>query len=131
MNEHFKQDNSSVPEGDLSVGVMLKKIQQQLNFLEKKIDILMGQSSGRPSFKPSFNKDRNFSKERHFSKPFRPGGGGGGFRQDRGSDRPREREFSPERQFDKPHETKSGPPERGRKAFFRRSQQRNKGKGHF
>ena len=41
---------------------LVRKIQQQLVFLEKKIDILISQSSGRPF------------GEKHFSKPFRSSG---------------------------------------------------------
>ncbi|GEM_PF-1512383 len=123
MNEHFKKDSNSA-DAELGIVDMLKKIQQQLNFLEMKVDKLMGQSSERPSF----NKDRRFSK------PFRPGGGGGNFGRphfgNQQGDRegaPRERDFSRERQFDKPFENKNRGPERGRKAFFRRQ----KSKGHF
>ena len=114
MNEHVKQEQDS-PEAELSVMSMLKKIQQQLNFLEIKIDKLMGQNSGRPSF----------NRDRHFGKPFRPSGGGG--------DRPfdKSRSFDKPRTFDKPFESKhSGSPERGRKAFFRRTQ-KNKNRGPF
>ena len=110
----FKHD-SSVPPRDLDVAGQLKKIQQQLVYLEKKIDILIGQSSGRSSERPF--------QERRFSKPFRPGG----FRQSHQShdnrgpreDRPR-KDFAPGRPFDKPQENRSRGPERGRKAFFRR-----------
>ena len=47
--------------------VLIKKIQQHLVFLERKIDTLIGQSS-----------DRSFNKGKRFSKPYRPGGPGGG-----------------------------------------------------
>ncbi len=123
MNEHLKQDSSS-PEVDLSVAAMLKKIQQQLNFLELKLDKLIEFSGGRSSFnKPSFGKDRRFSK------PFRPGGGDGGFRHQRTEhgDKPREKGFSRERSFDKPFEPKHRGPERGRKAFFRHQKSKNQG----
>ena len=50
----------------------LQKMQQQLNFLEKKLDTLLQQTQN----KPSFNRDRNFSKPfRPWSKPNRPDGG--------------------------------------------------------
>lgn len=120
MNEHLRQNQES-PEAELSVVAMLKKIQQQLNFLEMKIDKLMGQSSGRPSF----------NKERRFSKPFRAEAGGGNFGHRSGHHQsegtPRQRDFAPERRFDKPQEHKNHGPERGRKAFFRHQ----KSKGHF
>lgn len=60
MSEQFKHNDSLPPvynEQDLVV--LIKRIQQQLVFLEKKIDILIGQSQARPS------------SERHFKKPFR------------------------------------------------------------
>ena len=64
MTEQFKSDNPSTPqqsESDL-VG-LIKMMQQQLAFLEKKIDILLSQS-----------KERNFSKpSRPFDRPYRPG----------------------------------------------------------
>ncbi len=124
MNEHFRQE-SNMPETEQNVMAMLKKIQQQLNFLEMKIDKLSGQSSGRPSF----------NKERRFSKPFRPGGGGGGDRHF-GGPRPShpqgDREGGAPREFSGPKfggpkfgGPKSHRPERGRKAFFRK--QKNKG----
>ncbi len=137
MNEHFKQDQN-VQDADLDMVGILRKMQQQLNFLEIKIDKLIESSGGG---RPSFGKDRRFGK------PFRPGGGGGGgFRRDRG-DRPQfggdrqggggfrregrndgPREFSPERSFDRPREGgKSHGPERGRKAFFKRTQSKSRG----
>ena len=60
MSEQF-QRNDSIPAApaEQDVVAVIKKIQQQLVSLEKKIDILINQSSGRPS------------GERHFSKPFR------------------------------------------------------------
>ena len=117
MNEHFKQDSTS-PEADLSVAAMLKKIQQQLNFLELKLDKLIEFSAERSSFrKPSFGKDR------HFSKPFRPGGGGGHFGSPRPSHPQGDRQGAPQtKEFGKPHR-----PERGRKAFFRKRES----KGQF
>ncbi len=115
MNEHFRQE-SNMPETEQNVMAMLKKIQQQLNFLEMKIDKLSGQSSGRPSF----------NKERRFSKPFRPGGGGGDrhFGGPRPSHPQGDREGAP-REFSGPRS--HGRPERGRKAFFRKQ----KSKGQF
>jgi len=64
MNEQFEEDDDfmEAPEGESEIMEMLKKIQQQLSFLEKKVDSLIGQSQNRPP------RDRNYSK------PFRPGG---------------------------------------------------------
>jgi hypothetical protein len=56
-------------ESDSDVVSLLKKIQQQVLFLEKKIDLLISQSQERPSRERS-SPDRPFHK-RPFSKPFR------------------------------------------------------------
>ncbi|MFH1801067.1 MAG: hypothetical protein ABH891_09545 [Candidatus Omnitrophota bacterium] len=69
MSEHSEENEAlSVPlQTDADVVSLIKKMQQQLNFLEKKIDILIGQSPERP-----FG-----DREKRFSKPFRPSFGGG------------------------------------------------------
>jgi hypothetical protein len=97
MSEHSEEneDLSVPPPADSEVLSLLKKMQQQLNFLEKKIDILTGQSPERPF------RDR----EKRFSKPFRPSFGGGGGRdfnraprrEGFSHDRPREGGFSSDR----------------------------------
>lgn len=99
MSEHSEEneDLSVPPQADSDVVSLIKKMQQQLGFLEKKIDILIGQSPERPF------RDR----EKRFSKPFRPsfGGGSGGRDFNRGprreggfsSARPREGGFSHDR----------------------------------
>jgi hypothetical protein len=122
MSEHIKQnaDLSGLPQAGTDVVSLILKMQQQLNFLEKKIDLLISQSPDRPY------------REKRFSKPFRPSFGHGphhgkrdfyrgpreksfpherqresGFSQDRPreggfpQDRPRERSFSQERPFDR------------------------------
>ncbi len=119
MSEQFRQDNPPSND-DLDVTGLLKKVLQQMSYLEKKLDLLLGQSSGAGA-RPSFNK------ERRFSKPFRPGGFGGGHSDRRPpshGDRPRERSFDagPAR-FDRPQGDKprsGGGADRGRKAFFRK-----------
>ena len=63
MNEHSQQQgisNGSPDEPEMVV--LIKKLQQHLVFLEKKIDILIGRSSHKPF------------KENRFSKPIRSGG---------------------------------------------------------
>jgi len=58
MSEQFKHDDSlSLAPDEQNVVALIKKMQQQLVFLEKKMDILIGQSS-RPS--------------RSFGRPHRP-----------------------------------------------------------
>ncbi len=71
MDEQLSQDRSVPPNADQEIKVLLRKIEQRLDFLENKIDTLIAQSASRPP------------QERHFSKPFRP------FRHD-GNRRPEE-----------------------------------------
>lgn len=96
MSEHEEKDEdfSLSPQADSDVVSLLKKMQQQLNYLEKKIDILIGGQSPERPFR---------DREKRFSKPFRPsfGGGSGGRDFNRGPrregfshDRPREGGFS-------------------------------------
>ncbi len=60
MTEQFKSENPSTPQHiEVDIVVLIKKMQMQLSFLDKKIDILINQSQEKPS------------RERHFSKPFR------------------------------------------------------------
>lgn len=70
MSEHPEENEelSELPPADSDVVALIKKMQQQLVYLEKKIDILIGQSAEKP-FRDG---------EKHFSKPFRPSFGGGG-----------------------------------------------------
>ena len=110
MNEHSKGEPQQV---DLDMYAVLKKIQQQLAFLEKKVDTLIRQSPERPPF----------SRERSFQKPFRPGGFGHSHSHGKSEHGhgPREKSFDrPARPFDKPRTGDRPDHERGRKAFFRR-----------
>jgi hypothetical protein len=113
MNEHAKGSHSSAPQQvDLDMYAVLKKIQQQLAFLEKKVDTLIRQTPERPPF-----------RERSFQKPFRPGGFSHSHGHGKGehSQGPRERSFDrTPRSFDKPRTGERPDQERGRKAFFRR-----------
>lgn len=85
MNEQFKH-NDSLPSAsdDQFVVSLIKRMQQQLAFLEKKIDILIDQSSRRPFSEKPFSKT-----SRPFGRPYRPfdrehGGASGEKRFDRG-----------------------------------------------
>ena len=70
MNEESSINPPAVPdESDTDVVSLLKRMQQQLLFLEKKIDLLISQSQERPSG-GNVAPDRPFRK-RPFSKPFR------------------------------------------------------------
>lgn len=60
MTDQLKSDNFSAPQQtEPDVLVLIKRMQQQLASLEKKIDILISQSQEKPF------------REKHFSKPFR------------------------------------------------------------
>ncbi len=60
MSNHFENQPSPVlPQSESEAVTLLKKVQQQLGFLEKKIDILINRSPEGPS------------RGKHFSKPFR------------------------------------------------------------
>ena len=69
MTEQFKNgDFSAFQNDETNVLVLIKKMQQQLIFLEKKIDILINQSQERPS------REKTFSKPfRSFERSYRPG----------------------------------------------------------
>ena len=72
IEEQEELDTEDAKGGDEEVMVLLKRMQQQLAFLEKKIDTLLSQSSQQPSQgsdRPRFNNDRGFSR------PPRPFGG--------------------------------------------------------
>jgi hypothetical protein len=70
MNEDPSVRPSMIPDrSETDVVSLLNKMQQQLLFLEKKIDLLISQSQGRPSGEKT-SQDRPFRK-RPFSKPFR------------------------------------------------------------
>ena len=155
MSEHLEENEelSVPPQADSDLVSLIKKMHQQLNFLDKKIDILIGQSPERPF------RDR----EKRFSKPFRPSFGGGtshgkrdfhrgprreGFSHDRpreggfssarpreggfSHDRPRESSFSKDRpreggfSQDRPRERGSGP----ERAFDRKPGAGPRGFGH-
>lgn len=61
MSEHSKHDDSvSGTSDEQDVVVLLKRMQQHLAFLEKKIDILVAKSQERPF------------RQKPFSRPFRP-----------------------------------------------------------
>lgn len=76
-DEHKNHASSSEPQNESDPVALLKKIQQHLVFLEKKIDTLIGQQS--PGNSQGNNNPGN-SFKRNFSRPPRPFGhphGGG------------------------------------------------------
>ena len=95
---------------------LLQRMQQQLTFLEKKMDTLLQQTQQRPP--APFNRERNFSRpfRPQFGRPNRPDGQGpsshgqhgpsrGPGRPDRG---PREGNFAPKKKFFGGHGNHSG-----------------------
>ena len=89
QSEH--NDFSQQALADQDVVALIKRMQQQLAFLEKKLDILISQTQTMPS------------GERHFSKPFRtPGRPHRQFAGDRDAFRGKKR-FERGGRFEKPH----------------------------
>ena len=67
MSEQFSHDAPTAsPQGDSNVVALIKKMQQQLVFLEKKIDALISQSQERPFRSKPFSKPyRSFGRSSH------------------------------------------------------------------
>ncbi|MBU0634014.1 MAG: hypothetical protein KKB82_07170 [Candidatus Omnitrophica bacterium] len=83
MKKRFKRNSSSAPpQAEQDVVALINKIQQQLVFLEKKIDTLISQSSERPF------------REKHFSKPFQRFDRSHQYGEGKQDHRPRERSFT-------------------------------------
>lgn len=103
MADPLESDNSSTPQqSEPDVLVLIKKMQQQLVFLEKKIDILINQSQARPSYERPFSRERSFDRGRRFEK--RPGEESQGFGYKKKSyDNPRESDSGREHHFEKRH----------------------------
>ena len=106
IEEQDEQDAEETKGGAEDVMGLLKRMQQQLSFLEKKIDTLLSQSTQQPSQ----GSDRPRYNDRGFSRPPRPfgnsyGGDRGGPRSsssDRGPSRDRG-DYPPRgRSFDRP-----------------------------
>jgi len=97
MTHDSKNDLSPVPrEGDPDVVAMIRKMQQQLVFLERKIDALISQSAGKSD------------RERGFSKPFRSYGRSSRHADGNRDSGPRGGNFPPKRRFDKPRGGEGG-----------------------
>ena len=109
MNEEFKNENPPVsPQAEPDVVALIKKIQQQLVFLEKKIDILINQSQGASS------------KERFFSKPYRSFD----HYKKKTYDNPRGSDFGHERHFEKRHGDENRGFGQKKKPFFHKRRDR-------
>ena len=90
MNEQFSHNPSVVPgPTNADVVALIKKMQQQLEFLEKKIDTLINQSQEKPF------------QEKRFSKPFRSFGHSPRYGKGEHDRSPRERDFDQGRHSEK------------------------------
>jgi len=108
MSEHFKHDTSSAPPPvEPDVAALIKKMQQQLGFLEKKVDILIRQSSERPF------------KGRPFSAPFRPFGHSYGHSKGEPHNRSRESSFAQGQSLNKQPGNENREFGQRKKPFFR------------
>ena len=108
MNEHFKHDTSSAPpQGEVNVVALIQKMQQQLVFLEKKIDTLISRSSEKP-----FNR-------KNFSKPFRSFNSSHPQGKGEHNNSSRERGFAPGRHFGTPQAGENRGFGQSKKPFFR------------
>jgi len=118
MKKFFKGKGSSVSDqAEPDMAVLIEKIEQKLVVLEKKLDILISQSSEKPYSKPSRSFDRSRSRDRgkSFTKaicadcnkeceiPFKPTGDRPVYCKDCFSkhNAGKERDFSKGRRFDK------------------------------
>ena len=123
MNEHSKHNTvSAPPQVELDVMALIKRMQQQLGFLEKKIDILISQSS-----------ERSF-KGKSFSRPFRPmparpAGFSPSHRYGKGEHdhSPRQGGFVPGRPFDQPQGNENRGFGQKKRPFFRQRKDRGQG----
>lgn len=116
MNEPFKDDGASgIPGDERELVVLIKKLQQHMEFLEKKIDTLISLSSAR------FVQGQG----RHFSKPFRPGGHSRPHIPGERGNRSGDRNFSQGRPFDQPHGEPSQRFSQHKKPFFHRKKDRH------
>ena len=91
MNEQFDDNHQGSPQVEPEIVAIIKRMQQQLVFLEKKIDTLISQSAERPF------KDRNFSRPfRSFGQSHHHGGRKHGH-STMGGEFPQSRPFNKER----------------------------------
>ena len=85
MSEDFKNNNSPAMQED--VLVLIRRLQEQITFLERKIDVLLQRSQ------------EQRAAPQHFQKPF---ASSGGLRHDKGRhERPGEKRYEPKRPFEK------------------------------
>ena len=151
MTDEFEEEDVSseevAPQAEPDVLSLLKKMQQQLTYLEKKVDLILNQSSEKSFPEKRFSKPfrsgghggprhggghgegrRDFApRDRNFSRPDNRSGGGG-FSRDRQDRGPRDGNFSGgNRPFDRPREggNRGGGFEPRKKPFFQRRKDRD------
>ena len=113
VDKNFRRDgSSSPPQVEPDVVALVKKIQQHLMFLEKKIDTLISRSSEKPS------------QGQHFSKPFRSYGRPQHHSQRKNYNSSREGGFDRGRPFDRGEGRGNRRFDQGKKPFFHRQKKR-------
>jgi hypothetical protein len=112
MNEQIQHNDSLPPApAEQDTVALLKKMQQQLAFLEKKIDILINQSSGRPFREKKFSRPfRSFGKQNRYDRERDTATGEKSF--DRGGHFEK-RHGEENREFGQQRKTYDNPPESG------------------
>lgn len=137
MSEQFKHDAPMAsPQGDSKVVELITKLQQQLVFLEKKIDGLISQLQERPFKSNSFSKPyRSFDRSKPYHsreqysnagerRDYHPGRRFGKHQNDESSGFTGKRDHHPGRQFGKHQSDESSGFARKKKPFFPRRKER-------
>ena len=73
MSKEMESQEPEIPQEEMDAVTLIRKVVQQLAYLEKKIDILLTQTKGRPSF-----QEKSYSKP-----PFRSYGNSQGYQGNR------------------------------------------------
>jgi hypothetical protein len=106
-------------ESDADVASLLKRIQQQLHSLERKIDLLTSQSQERP-YRDKTSPERPFQKK-HFSKPFRSFDHPQRYGNREYGRSSKEKDSAPEHFYERrQHEKSRGPSSKKKPFFFKR-----------
>jgi hypothetical protein len=119
MKEEPSINPSEEPDESTDVVSLLKRIQQQVIFLERKIDMLISQSQERPSGNNT-PAGRTFRK-RPFAKPFRSFDHPQRTGKREFGDRPKERDSGPGHFYERrPHDKSRSPSNRKKPFTFKR-----------
>lgn len=132
MSEQSQQNDSLLPEpAKQDLAALIIKMQQQLTFLEKKIDILINQAQVKPSGYPQrpFDRarvnpsgERSFGRRSHFERPRSPESRGFDYKK-KIYDNSGKSEFSREHRFEKR-------PDAEKRSFAQKKPFSFKGKAH-